>query len=76
MKEPYWEKMMREKFSFLYPSERVAADIGKGVVIGLLMVVAGLLLIDIGISFIYHVYFSLINLSIVDTARKTIVFYR
>ena len=52
MKEPYWERRIREKFSFLYPSERIAADIGKGVIIGLLTVVAGLLLIDIGVSFI------------------------
>ena len=52
MKESYWERKMREKFPFLYPSERIAADIGKGVIIGLLTVVAGLLLIDIGISFI------------------------
>ncbi|HEY4500877.1 MAG TPA: hypothetical protein VJI70_01235 [Candidatus Paceibacterota bacterium] len=42
MKEPYWERMMREKFSFLYPSEHIAADIGKGVVIGVVIVIIGL----------------------------------
>ncbi|OGG94445.1 hypothetical protein A3G63_00225 [Candidatus Kaiserbacteria bacterium RIFCSPLOWO2_12_FULL_52_8] len=52
MNKSYWETKLREKFSFLYPSEHIAADISKGVIIGLLTVVAGLYLIDISISFI------------------------
>ena len=35
---------LREKLSFLYPSERIAADIGKGVAIGAVVVALGLLL--------------------------------
>lgn len=33
MKESYWEKKMREKFSFLYPSENIPRIIGKHIVI-------------------------------------------
>ena len=43
MNEPHWEKKIREKFHFLYPSEHIAADIGKGVVIGVGVVVIGLI---------------------------------
>lgn len=43
MKEPYWERMMRERFSFLYPSEHIATDIGKGIAIGVGVVVIGLI---------------------------------
>lgn len=42
MKEPHWEKIMREKLHFLYPSEQISADIRKGVVIGMGVVVIGL----------------------------------
>lgn len=42
MKEPYWERIVREKLHFLYPSEHIAVDIRKGVVIGVGIVVIGL----------------------------------
>ena len=38
MKEPYWERKLREKFSFLNPSEQVSKDINRGVVVGLAIV--------------------------------------
>lgn len=42
MKESYLEKKIREKLSFLYPSEYIAADIRRGVVIGVGIVAIGL----------------------------------
>lgn len=42
MKDSYWERMIREKLHFLYPNEHISADISKGVVIGVGIVVIGL----------------------------------
>ena len=38
MKDSHWERKMREKFSFLYPSEQVSKDISRGFVIGIIIV--------------------------------------
>lgn len=50
MKESYFEKIIREKLHFLYPSEHIAVDIRKGVVIGVVAVVVGMLLIGLVLS--------------------------
>ena len=44
MNDSHWERKMREKFSFLYPSEQNSKEISNGVVIGLAIVVSSILL--------------------------------
>src|SRR3989338_5655761 len=44
MKDPHWERKMREKFSFLYPSEQASKEISRGVVIGLAIVFISIVL--------------------------------
>lgn len=48
MKDSHWERKMREKFSFLYPSEQASKEISRGIVIGLAIVVSSIVLYAVG----------------------------
>ena len=48
MNDSHWERKMREKFSFLYPSEQNSKKICNGVVIGLAIVVIPIVLYAVG----------------------------
>ena len=48
MKESYWERMMRERFHFLYPSEQNSKEVSRGVVIGLVIVFVSVGLYAVG----------------------------
>lgn len=44
MNDSHWERKLREKFSFLYPSEQASKEISRGIVIGLAIVVGSIVL--------------------------------
>ena len=48
MNDSHWERKLREKFSFLYPSEQTSTKISRGVVIGLAIVVSSIMLYAVG----------------------------